>query len=324
MTSRQREARGVCRERVVVVTGAGGGMGRAHALELAREGARVIVNDLGSNVDGSGASQKAADQVVEEIAAMGGHAVANYDDISEWDGAKRLVDTALDRFSDLHAVVNNAGILRDRMLVNMSMEEWQAVLRVHLNGTFAVSRHAAAYWRERTKANEKVDARIINTTSASGLYGNVGQSNYGAAKAAIASFTIIASMELRRYGATVNAIAPYALTRMTSEASRARIDAERESHTFDKYDPANVSPLVAWLAGWKSSDVTGRIFNVSGGTINVADGWCAGVEVDKGERWTPSELDEVIPSLVSRAAPNADVYGARPVVRDIALNTHSA
>lgn len=301
-----------------MVTGAGGGLGRAHALELAREGAKVVVNDLGTHVDGSGVSRNAADAVVEEIRAAGGEAVANYDDVSDWDGAKRLVDTALSAFGELHAVVNNAGILRDRMLVNMSMDEWQSVLQVHLTGTFAVSRHAAAYWRERAKSGAAVDARIINTSSASGLYGNVGQANYGAAKAAIASLTIIAGLELARYGVTVNAIAPYALTRMTSKASRARIEAETAASDFDKYDPANVSPLVAWLAGAASSDVTGRVFNVSGGAISVAEGWSAGPETDKGSRWTARELDHAVPALLSRAAPNADIFGIRPVTEDVA------
>lgn len=303
---------GICAGRVAIVTGAGGGMGRAHALTLASAGARVVVNDLGASVDGSGGSASAADQVVEEIRAAGGEAVANYDDISSWQGGQNVVACALDSFGDLHSVVNNAGILRDRMLANMSMEEWDAVIRVHLTGTFTTSRHAAAYWRDQAKAGNPVDGRIINTSSASGLYGNVGQSNYGAAKAAIASLTIISSLELARYGVTVNAIAPYALTRMTSEASRARIEAEAKATGFDKYDPANVSPLVTWLSSAGSRDITGRVFNVSGGSISVAESWCAGPEVDKGARWEVEELGDVIPDLVQRAAPNADIFGNRP------------
>lgn len=302
---------GICAGRTIIVTGAGRGMGRCHALEAARQGANVVVNDLGANVDGTGASSSEADGVVDEVRACGGQAIANYEDISSWDGAKRLVESAVAHFGDLHAVVNNAGILRDRMLVNMSFEEWDSVLRVHLNGTFAVSRHAAAYWRDQAKANgAPVDARIINTSSSSGLYGNVGQANYGAAKAAIASFTLIAAEELARYGITVNAIAPYAITRMSSDASRAR--AAADTSNFSEHDPENVSPLVVWLASNQSRAVSGRVFNVRGGYINVAEGWSAGPETDKGARWDPAELGEVVAKLVQQAAPNANAYGYRP------------
>src|SRR4051794_7514527 len=205
----------LCEGRVAIVTGAGRGIGREHALSLAASGAKVVVNDLGGNVDGSGGDLTPAQQVVEEIKGMGGEAVANGDSVSSWEGAQRLINTAIETFGDLHAVVNNAGILRDRVLANMTEEEWDAVINVHLKGTFAPSRWAAAYWREKAKAGEKLENRIINTSSVSGLYGNPGQTNYGAAKAGIASFTQIAARELSRYGVTVNAIAPGALTRMT-------------------------------------------------------------------------------------------------------------
>jgi NAD(P)-dependent dehydrogenase (short-subunit alcohol dehydrogenase family) len=301
---------GICEGRIAIVTGAGRGIGRSHALELARQGAKVVVNDLGGEVDGSGRSTGPAAEVVEEIRAMGGEAVENGDDVSDWEGAQRLVNTAVEAFGGLDVLINNAGILRDRMLVNMSLEEWDAVMQVHLRGTFAPSRWAATYWRERTKAGEANDARIINTSSSSGIYGNVGQTNYGAAKAGIASFTVIAAKELARYGVTVNAIAPGALTRMTAGL---RPDAPQpKPDQFDERSPDNVAPLVVWLASPRSAAVTGRVFNVAGGRISVAEGWHAGPGVDKGDRWDPAELDAVIADLVARAAPNADMRGQIP------------
>src|SRR5438309_153562 len=238
---------GICEGRVVVVSGAGRGIGREHALEFARQGAKLVVNDLGAEVDGSGSSTGPAGEVVEEIRAMGGEAVANGDDIADWEGAQRLVNTAVETFGGLDVLVNNAGILRDRMLVNMTEEEWDAVIRVHLKGTFCTTRWAAAYWRERTKAGEANDARVINTSSGSGLYGNPGQSNYGAAKAGIASFTVITARELGRYGITVNAIAPGARTRMTMSVPGAADRPEPKPEEFDRRDPANIAPLVVWL-----------------------------------------------------------------------------
>ncbi len=222
----------LCEGRIAIVTGAGRGIGREHALMLAHHGAKVVVNDLGGNVDGSGGDQTPAQQVVAEIRAMGGEAVVNGDNVASWEGAQRLINTAIETFGDLHVVVNNAGILRDRVLVNMTEEEWDAVINVHLKGTFAPSRWAAAYWREQSKAGKPVSGRIINTTSVSGIYGNPGQTNYGAAKAGIASFTNIAALELARYGVTVNAVGPVALTRMTEGLGPApETDEEREARS---------------------------------------------------------------------------------------------
>ncbi|MGV9772738.1 SDR family oxidoreductase [Streptosporangium sp. NPDC003464] len=299
---------GIVAGRVVIVTGAARGIGRGHALEFARHGARVVVNDLGAEVDGTGSSAGPAGQVVEEIRAMGGEAIVNGEDVSDFEGAGRLVRAAVDHYGDLHVLVNNAGILRDRMLVNMTIEEWDSVVRVHLRGTFAPMRHAAAYWRERSKAGVPVDARIINTTSSSGIYGNPGQSNYGAAKAGIASLTVIAAQELARYGVTVNALAPTALTRMTENLSA--------GGRFDELRPEDVAPLAVWLACAEARGITGRVFNVRGGVISVAEGWHAGPEVDKGARWEPAELGAVIPDLVARAVPNALQNGRIPERQD--------
>ncbi len=295
----------------MVVTGAGRGIGREHALEFARQGAHVVVNDVGAEVDGSGGSIGPASEVVTAIEALGGRAVVNGDDISTDEGAKRLIDTAIDAFGGLDVVVNNAGILRDRMLVNMTFDEWDAVIRVHLRGTFATSHHAANHWRERSKAGDDVAGRIINTSSPSGIYGNVGQTNYGAAKAGIASFTIIAAMELARYGVTVNAIAPVAATRMTIplQAGGAPTPADGE---WSPGDPGNIAPLVVWLGSREAAGVTGRVFNVRGDRISVAEGWHAGEEVAAGRRWDPVELGEIIPGLVERAQPNADMSGRLP------------
>ncbi|MBO0729745.1 MAG: SDR family NAD(P)-dependent oxidoreductase [Acidimicrobiaceae bacterium] len=297
----------ICEGRVVVVTGGGRGIGRGHALELARQGAQVVVNDLGAEVDGTGATTSAAQQVVEEITAGGGQAVANGDDVSTPTGAERLIRTALDTFGNLDAVINNAGILRDRMLVNLSEDDWDAVLAVHLRSTFLTTRTAARLWRDRAKAGEPNDARIINTSSVSGLFGNVGQSNYGAAKAGIAAFTIIASMELGRYGVTVNALSPSARTRMITPRGQ-EIMAVSDGE-FDAYAPENVAPLAAWLASPLSASVTGRVFNVHGGRISVLEGWHEGPTVDRGSRWEPAELTDVVPDLVQRATANVDLRG---------------
>jgi NAD(P)-dependent dehydrogenase (short-subunit alcohol dehydrogenase family) len=302
---------GLCEGRIAVVTGAGGGIGRGYALAFAREGAKVVVNDLGGSRDGSGASTGAAQLVVEEIVAAGGEAVANTDDISSWAGAKHLIDQAVETFGGLDVLVNNAGILRDRMIASMEESDWDSVINVHLKGTFATTRHAAVYWRGVSKAGGQVDGRVINTTSPSGLYGNVGQANYGAAKAGIASFTIIAARELGRYGVTVNAIAPTALTRMTEDIAF-MTSVQADENGFNEMDPENIAPLAVWLGSTRSKGVTERVFSVWGGRIAVLEGWVAGPSVDRKGRWEPAELDDVVPDLVAKAAPNADGMGTRP------------
>ena len=293
----------LCEGRVAVVTGSGRGIGREHALSLARHGAHVVVNDLGAGVDGVGGDISPAQQVVNEIEAMGGKAVANGDDISTWDGAERLINTAIETFGDLHVVVNNAGILRDRMMVNMSEEEWDAVIKVHLKGTFAPSRFAAAYWRDRSKAGHEVDARIINTSSVSGIYGNVGQTNYGAAKAGIASLTTIAALELSRFGVTVNAVAPVALTRMTENLGPApETEDERESRS-----PKWIAPIVTWLASTESKGITGRVFEASGQILAIAEGWHRGPMHEPVE--DPTRLGPIIEEMMSKARKNAGIDG---------------
>jgi NAD(P)-dependent dehydrogenase (short-subunit alcohol dehydrogenase family) len=294
---------GLCDGRVAIVTGAGRGIGREHALSLARHGAKVVVNDLGGNVDGTGGDAGPAQQVVDEITAMGGEARANGDDVSSWEGAQRLVNSAVEAFGDLHVVVNNAGILRDRMLTNMTEEEWDAVVKVHLKGTFGPARWAAAYWREQVKGGQQVDARIINTTSVSGIYGNLGQTNYGAAKAGIAAFTVIAALELARYGVTVNAVAPVALTRMTEGLAGApETDEQREARA-----PHWIAPIVTWLASTESKGVTGRVFEASGNQLAVAEGWHQGPRHDPVD--DPTQLGPVVAELLAAARPNAGMDG---------------
>lgn len=299
---------GICDNRVVIVTGAGGGLGRAHALAFAAAGARVIVNDIGTSREGEGSSGAPAQQVVDEILAAGGDAVANIDDVADWDGAESLLRTAIEAFGRLDVLVNNAGFLRDRMLVGMSVEEWDAVIRVHLRGHFCPLRHASGYWREQSKNGVAVDARIINTSSGAGLMGGVAQGNYSAAKAGIVGLTLVAAAELARYGVTVNAIAPAARTRMTEVAMP---DMMRAPETgFDAMAPDNVSPLVVWLGSVESRDVTGRVFEVEGGVVSIADGWQHGPRMDKGDRWSPSELGDVVRGLLAAAPEPTPVYGA--------------
>ena len=299
---------GLCDGRVVVITGAGRGIGREHALEFARQGADIVVNDLGSEVDGTGASVGPAHDVAEEVRALGRRAVVNGDDVADEAGAERLIKAAIEEYGRLDVLVNNAGILRDRMLVNMTFAEWDDVVRVHLRGTFGPSHFAARHWRERAKAGEAVDARIINTSSPSGIYGNTGQTNYGAAKAGIASFTIIAAMELANYGVTVNAIAPAAATRMTIPLRAGRAP-EVPPDSFDPSAPDNIAPIVVWLGSRESAGITGRVFNVRGGRISVAEGWRAGPATDRDRRWDPAELGDVIRALVADAQPNANMRG---------------
>ena len=294
---------GICEGRVAVITGAGRGIGREHALMLAGQGAKIVVNDLGGSMDGTGKGEGPAHDVVAEIEAMGGEAVANGDDVSDFEGAGRLIQQAIDHFGGLDILVNNAGILRDRMLTNMTEAEWDAVIKVHLKGTFGPTRHAAAYWRERVKAGEENDARVINTSSASGIYGNVGQTNYGAAKAGIAAFTIIASQELGRYGVTVNAIAPAALTRMTEGLGMGQASEELK----EQMSPRWIAPIVTWLASPESKDVTGRVFDVSGRALSVAEGWHIGPSVTPSD--DPTALGPLVAELMSQARPNADMSG---------------
>jgi NAD(P)-dependent dehydrogenase (short-subunit alcohol dehydrogenase family) len=300
---------GICAGRVVIITGAGRGLGRAHALAFARDGARLVINDTGVQRDGTGGDHGPADAVAAEVRELGGEAVASYEDAASWDGAARLIEAAVARYGQLDVLVNNAGILRDRMLVNMTEDDWDGVIRTHLRGVFAPTRHAAAYWRERAKAGHANDARVICTSSPSGLYGNPGQANYGAAKAGIAAFALITATELARYGVTVNAIAPGARTRMTEGLpvlDGAALDGPGEA---DDLAPERVSPLVVWLGSAQSRAITGRVFNVWGSELNVAEGWHSGPGVRQPGTWAPADLGAVVPDLVAKAAPSADMWG---------------
>jgi len=295
---------GLCEGRVAIVTGAARGVGRQHALQLAKAGAKVVVNDLGAAVDGRGADSSPAQQVADAITADGGEAVVNGDDVSNFDGAKNMVDQAINTFGKLDVLVNNAGILRDRMLVNMTEEEWDAVIAVHLKGTFAPARHAAAYWRAMSKQNDDgkpVMGRIINTSSTSGIYGNIGQTNYGAAKAGIAAFTIIAARELSRIGVTVNAISPSAYTRMT--------DNLREYSEEDKQvrDPSWVSPTVVYLASEGAQDITGRVIQAGAGMVAVCEGWRRGAEIEQMN--DPAVLGPKIRDMIAECRKNSGMDG---------------
>ena len=299
----------ICEGRIVIVTGAGRGIGRSHALEFARQGAKVVVNDLGAEVDGTGGSSGPTGEVVEQIRSLGGEAVANGDDVSRAEGAERIIDTAVEAFGGLDVLVNNAGILRDRMLVNLAEDDWDAVIRVHLKGTYLMSHFAANYWRERAKDGSHNDARIINTSSPSGLTGNVGQSNYGAAKAAIAAFTIITAAELGRYGVTVNAVSPSARTRMTQGGQMDKVTVGEGE--WDPFGPDNIAPIVVWLASRESAGITGRVFGVAGGRVSVLEGWRDGPSLDRGRQWATDEVGEVLPQLVEDSVP-PQVHGGRP------------
>jgi NAD(P)-dependent dehydrogenase (short-subunit alcohol dehydrogenase family) len=288
---------------VAIVTGAGRGIGREYAVMLAAHGAHVVVNDLGGARDGAGASSGPAQEVVAEIERGGGRAIANGDDVSDWQGAQRMVQQAVDTFGRLDVLINNAGILRDRMLVNMTEAEWDAVIKVHLKGTFAPAHFAAAYWRDQAKAGRQPDARLINTTSVSGIYGNPGQTNYGAAKGGIAAFTIIAARELGRYGVTVNAVAPAALTRLTEDLGMGRGSEEDKAIMHPRW----IAPIVTWLASAQSAHITGRVFEASGRFLGVAEGWHRGPTVKAVD--DPTRLGEIVEDLVGRARKNAGMDG---------------
>jgi len=295
---------GALEGRVAIITGAGRGIGREHALLFASEGAKVVVNDLGGAVDGSGDDRTPAQQVVDEIRAMGAEAMANDDDIADWEGGRRLVASTVEAFGDLHVLVNNAGILRDKMLVNMSAEEWDSVIHVHLKGHFVPTRHAAGYWREKVKDGREVRAAIVNTSSTSGLLGNPGQTNYGAAKAGIAALTVIAAQELARYGVRVNAIAPAARTRMTEQTPGLGdiVKAPTDPASFDVWNPANISPLVAYLST-ESCPLTGKVLFVQGGQVRVFQPWTMTDTLEKHDRWTVAELAERLPGVVGVDTP---------------------
>jgi NAD(P)-dependent dehydrogenase (short-subunit alcohol dehydrogenase family) len=302
---------GALEGRVAIITGAGRGIGREHALLFAAEGAKVVVNDVGGSVDGSGDDRSPAAQVVEEIRAMGGEALVNTDDVADWEGGRRLVEAALEAFGDLHVLVNNAGILRDKMLVNMAEDEWDSVVHVHLKGHFVPTRHAAAYWREQAKAGREVRAAVVNTSSTSGLLGNPGQTNYGAAKAGIAAFTVIAAKELVRYGVRVNAIAPAARTRLTEQTPGLGdiVKAPLDPGAFDVWHPANVSPLVAYLST-EDCPINGQVFFVQGGQVRLFQPWTMTATIQRDDRWTVAELAEAMPSLVEGAGVRTSPDGA--------------
>lgn len=298
---------GICDDRVVIITGAGRGLGRAHALAFAAEGAKVVVNDIGAELDGSGGTLSPAQEVAEEIRAGGGEAIVNGDDISDWDQAGHLVAQTIETFGHLDTVVCNAGIVRDRMIVNMSVDEWDAVMRVHLRGTFCPVRQAIDYWRAESKAGRQRDARVVTTSSGAGLFGSVSQGNYSAAKAGIAAFTIVAAAELGRYGILVNGIAPSARSRMTEEAFADMM--RKPDEGFDAMAPENVSPIVVWL-GSAACGISGRMFETAGGQLSVADGWQHGAVFDKGSRYEPAEIGALVDDLLKNAPTPADVYGS--------------
>ncbi len=299
---------GLCEGRTVIVTGAARGLGRAYALAFAAEGANVVVNDIGASLAGDGRDTSAADGVVAEIKTAGGNAIANYEDITDWDAAKRIVDAAVAAFGGLDVVVNNAGIVRDRMFVSATPEEWDATMHVHLRGHFCVSRHAVDYWRSQQKAGNAVDARIINTTSGAGLQGSIAQAAYSTAKGGIAALTLVQAAELGRYGITANALAPAARTRMTEGAFADKMATEEQA--FDVMDPANVAPVVVWLGSRESTHVTGCVFELEGGKIMIEDGWREGPAIDKGARWMPADVGPAVDRLIAGRVPPRAVWGS--------------
>ena len=290
---------GICQDRTVIITGAGGGLGRAYALAFAAEGARVVVNDI--RLD-------AARCVASEVEAAGGRALADAGDITTLAGAQAIVDAAIAAFGEVHVLVNNAGVLRDRMFVSLSEDDWDAVMRVHLKGHFCLANVLGRRWRDAAKAGRAVDARIINTSSGAGLQGSLGQSNYAAAKAGIAALTLVQAAELARHGVTVNCLAPAARTAMTEGAMPELV--KKPDSGFDAWDPANVAPIVVWLGSALSREITGRCFEARGGELSIADGWRTGPLVDKGARWEPAELSAAVQRLVAQAVPAQKVYGS--------------
>ncbi|HZU63521.1 MAG TPA: SDR family oxidoreductase [Novosphingobium sp.] len=299
---------GICDNRTVIITGAAGGLGRAYALAFAAEGACVVVNDIGTSLGGEGRDTSAADAVVAEIIAAGGRAIANYEDITSWEAAGRIVEATLAAFGDLHVVVNNAGIVRDRMFVSATPEEWDATMHVHLRGHFCLARHAVNYWRGQQKAGKAVDARLINTSSGAGLQGSVGQSAYATAKGGIAALTLVQAAELGRYGITANALAPSARTRMTEGAFADKMATRGDA--FDVMDPANIAPAVVWLGSAQSAHVTGCVFELEGGRIMLEDGWREGPCADRGARWAPGEVGAAVDRLLAERVPPRKVWGA--------------
>lgn len=298
---------GICDNRTVIITGAARGLGRAYALAFGAEGANVVVNDIGASLAGEGRDTTAADEVVAEIVAAGGRAIANYEDITDWDGAKRIVEAAVATFGDLHVVVNNAGIVRDRMFVSATLDEWDATMHVHLRGHFCLSRHAVDYWRAKQKAGTNPDARIVNTTSGAGLQGSIAQAAYSTAKGGIAALTLVQAAELGRYGITANALAPSARTRMTEQAFADKMATGGEA--FDVMDPANIAPAVVWLGSSQSAHVTGCVFELEGGKIVLEDGWRDGPAVDAGKRWDPGDVGSAVTQLLAERVAPRKVWG---------------
>ena len=299
---------GICDNRTVIITGAARGLGKAYALAFAEEGANVVVNDIGASLAGEGRDTSAADEVVEQINAAGkGRAIANYEDVTDWDAANRIVDAAIAEFGDLHVVVNNAGIVRDRMFVSATLEEWDATMHVHLRGHFCVSRHAVNYWRAKQKEGQNPDARIINTTSGAGLQGSIAQAAYSTAKGGIAALTLVQAAELGRYGITANALAPAARTRMTEQAFGDKMATDTQA--FDTMDPANVAPTVVWLGSSESADVTGCVFELEGGKIMLEDGWREGPAIDAGKKWEPAEVGSAVEKLLKERNEPRNVWG---------------
>ena len=290
---------GICDGRVVIITGAGGGLGREYALAFAKEGASVVINDI---------NPEAAARTVSEIAAAGGRAIANSNDITNYQDSALIVKAALDAFGDLHVVVNNAGICRDRMFFSLSEQDWDDVMRVHLKGHFCISSHACNHWRQQAKEGKTVSGRIINTSSGAGLQGAVGQSNYSAAKGGIASLTLVQVAELRRYNVTANALAPSARTGMTENVFADMMKKPTDG-SFDRYDAANVAPLVVWLGSERSGHVTGRVFEVEGGRIAICDGWRSTTGVDRQARWEPAEITQAMAELLAKEVPAQKVFG---------------